>query len=162
MSNKFQLRPALAGVALLAAFTLASCGGGNKPADTASTDTTTTTTTATNPAAISSAAPSAPAVPPSPEATSAKVTPPSTTTTTTSKTTTPTTAATLSPEAQQLGVKPQNATTCPTAAPIKGKLSKKRGLIYHVPKSPDFNATKPDLCFSDIATAEKAGFRAPK
>ncbi len=160
MSNKFQLRPALAGVALLASLTLASCGG-NKPADTANTDTTTTTTTSTNPAAISSAAPSAPAVPPSPVATTAKVTPPSTTTTTT-KTTSPTTVATLSPEAQQLGVKPQNATTCPTTAPIKGKVSKKRGLIYHVPKSPDFNAVKPELCFADIATAEKAGFRAPK
>ncbi len=161
MSNKFQLRPALAGIVL--AVTLASCGGGNKPADTASTDTTTTTTTATtNPAAISSAAPSAPAVPPSPEATTAKVTPPSTSTTTTTKTTTPTTVATLSPEAQQLGVKPTNATTCPTTAPIKGKVSKKRGLIYHVPKSPDFGATKPEICFADIATAEKAGFRAPK
>jgi len=64
--------------------------------------------------------------------------------------------------AQQLGVKPEGETTCPSDAPVKGKVTKKRGNIYHVPKTPNYDTTKPDICFKDKATAEKAGFRAPK
>jgi hypothetical protein len=65
-------------------------------------------------------------------------------------------------EAQKLGVKPQDATTCPSNALIKGNITKKRGNIYHIAKSPDYAGVKPDICFKDTATAEKAGFRAPK
>ncbi len=69
---------------------------------------------------------------------------------------------TLSAAAQKLGTKPANATTCPNNAPIKGKVTKKRGDIYHAPKTSDYDKVKPDICFSDTATAQKAGFRAPK
>jgi len=69
---------------------------------------------------------------------------------------------TLSANAAKLGVKPTNETTCPTSDPVKGKVTKKRGDIYHVAKEPDYGKVKPDICFKDTATAEKAGFRAPK
>ncbi|MDZ7957607.1 MAG: hypothetical protein RMY34_06825 [Aulosira sp. DedQUE10] len=65
-------------------------------------------------------------------------------------------------EAQKLGVKPQGETACPSNAQVKGKITKKRGNIYHVAKSPDYAKVKPDICFKDTATAEKAGFLAPK
>jgi hypothetical protein len=73
-----------------------------------------------------------------------------------------TSKATLSAEAKKLGVLPTNETTCPKNAPVKGKTTVKRGNIYHVPKSPDYEKVKPDICFTDVATATKAGFRAPK
>lgn len=65
-------------------------------------------------------------------------------------------------EAEKLGVKPQGKTTCPSGEPVKGKITKNRGNIYHIAKSPNYDQTKPDICFKDEATAEKAGFRAPK
>ncbi|BAY64948.1 hypothetical protein NIES22_50490 [Calothrix brevissima NIES-22] len=68
----------------------------------------------------------------------------------------------ISADAQKLGVKPQNETTCPSNAPIKGKATAKRGNIYHTAKFPDYAKVKPDICFKDTATAEKAGFTAPK
>ncbi|MHC5779665.1 sunset domain-containing protein [Nostoc sp.] len=64
--------------------------------------------------------------------------------------------------AQNLGVKPQNETTCPSDALVKGKITNKRGNIYHLPKTLDYEKVKPDICFKDPATAQKAGFRAPK
>ncbi|MDZ8051162.1 MAG: hypothetical protein RMX68_017960 [Aulosira sp. ZfuVER01] len=72
------------------------------------------------------------------------------------------TTAAIPADAQKLGVKPQGETACPSNAPIKGKITKKRGNIYHIAKSPDYAKVKPDICFKDTATAEKAGFRAPK
>ncbi|BAY10812.1 sunset domain-containing protein [Calothrix sp. NIES-2098] len=72
------------------------------------------------------------------------------------------TNAAIPAEAQKLGVKPQGETTCPSNAPIKGKVTKKRGDIYHTAKSPDYAKVKPDICFKDTTTAEKAGFKAPK
>ena len=77
---------------------------------------------------------------------------------------TATTKGTLTAEAQQLGVKPQGETTCPTNAPVKGVVVKRgnRGNIYHTTKSPDYKTVKPILCFADVATAQKAGFKAPK
>ncbi|BAY21248.1 hypothetical protein NIES2100_09980 [Calothrix sp. NIES-2100] len=77
-------------------------------------------------------------------------------------TSTSATTAVIPAEAQKLGVKPQGETTCPSNAPIKGNITKKRGNIYHLAKSPDYAKVKPDICFKDTATAEKAGFRAPK
>ncbi|WDD36497.1 hypothetical protein PQG02_35710 (plasmid) [Nostoc sp. UHCC 0926] len=64
--------------------------------------------------------------------------------------------------AQSLGVKPQNQTTCPSDAQVKGKITNKRGNIYHVPKTLDYEKVKPDICFKDANTAQLAGFRAPK
>ena len=60
-----------------------------------------------------------------------------------------------------LGVKPQG-NDCPSDAPIKGNNAKKRGKIYHDTKFPDYKKVKPEVCFKDVATAEKAGYRAPK
>jgi predicted small lipoprotein YifL len=78
----------------------------------------------------------------------------------------PTTGAstdgTLSAEAKKLGVTPQGATTCPGNALVKGVVTKKRGNIYHAPKSLDYEKVKPNICFADTATAEKAGFSIPK
>ncbi len=74
---------------------------------------------------------------------------------------TATTKGTLTAEAKQLGVTPQGA-TCPKNAPVKGKVTVKRGNIYQTAKSPDYGKLKPDICFADTATAQKAGFNAPK
>lgn len=62
--------------------------------------------------------------------------------------------------ALNLGVKPQG-TNCPADAPIKGNISK-RGKIYHETKFPDYKRVKPEVCFKDAATAEKAGYRKPQ
>jgi hypothetical protein len=70
--------------------------------------------------------------------------------------------ATIPAAAAKLGVPPSGETTCPSNAPVKGKVTKKRGNIYHLAKTPDYGKTKPDICFLDKATAEQAGFRAPK
>jgi predicted small lipoprotein YifL len=70
--------------------------------------------------------------------------------------------ASIPPEAAKLGVKPTNATTCPNNALVKGQVTKKRGNIYRIAKSPDYDKVKPDICFKDTLTAEKAGFKAPK
>jgi hypothetical protein len=70
--------------------------------------------------------------------------------------------ASIPPEAAKLGVKPTNATTCPNDALVKGKVTKKRGNIYHIAKTPDYDKVKPDICFKDTLTAEKAGFKALK
>ena len=75
---------------------------------------------------------------------------------------TATSKGTLTAEAQQLGVKPQSATTCPNNAPVKGVATAKRGNIYRTAKSPDYKNVKPIICFTDVATAQKAGFSAPK
>lgn len=72
------------------------------------------------------------------------------------------TSASIPPEAAKLGVKPTNETTCPNDALVKGEVTKKRGNIYRIAKSPDYDKVKPDICFKDTLTAEKAGFKAPK
>lgn len=72
------------------------------------------------------------------------------------------TDGTLTAEAQKLGIKPEGETTCPSNAPVKGVVTKKRGNIYRAPKTPDYEKVKPDICFADVATAGKAGFSAPK
>ncbi|AFZ22468.1 hypothetical protein Cylst_0090 [Cylindrospermum stagnale PCC 7417] len=74
----------------------------------------------------------------------------------------PSPSAAIPAAAQKLGVKPQSETACPTSAPVKGKITAKRGNIYHIAKSADYAKVKPEICFKDTATAEKAGFRAPK
>jgi hypothetical protein len=64
--------------------------------------------------------------------------------------------------AMKLGAKPKDATNCPPNAPVKGTVTKKRGNIYQTTKSPDYAQVKPDICFKDTATAEKAGFKVPQ
>ena len=63
-------------------------------------------------------------------------------------------------EVSKLGVAPQGE-ACPSTAPVKGKEGK-RGKIYHLPNSPNYSQTKATVCFTDAATAEKAGYHAPK
>lgn len=70
-------------------------------------------------------------------------------------------AGALSAEAQKLGVKP-NGTDCPTNAPIKGNINKKGNNIFHEAKAKNYKAIKPEICFADVATAQKAGFKAAK
>ncbi len=109
-------------------------------------------------------APTTSAAPASPSPTASASPTPTATTGATKTTTSPTTSAkpTLSAEAQKLGVKPKDETTCPENAPVKGNVTKKRGEIYFTTKYPDYKTVKPEICFKDVATAEKAGFRAPK
>jgi hypothetical protein len=64
--------------------------------------------------------------------------------------------------ALKLGVAPTGETICPSDSPVKGKVTKKRGNIYHLAQTPDYDKVKPDICFKDKDTAEKAGFRAPR
>ena len=71
-------------------------------------------------------------------------------------------SASIPPEAAKLGVKPTDATTCPNNALVKGEVTKKRGNIYRIAKSLDYDKVKPDICFKDTLTAEKAGFKAPQ
>ncbi|MDF5713490.1 MAG: hypothetical protein PUP93_06285 [Rhizonema sp. NSF051] len=63
--------------------------------------------------------------------------------------------------ADTAGVKP-SGTTCPSGSPVKGETTKKRGKIYIVTKSPDYAKAPVELCFKDTASAEKAGYKAPK
>ncbi|MBW4628524.1 MAG: hypothetical protein KME49_24160 [Brasilonema octagenarum HA4186-MV1] len=86
----------------------------------------------------------------------------STSTTAPSGGATTSTEGTLSAEAKKLGVKPEGETTCPSSAPVKGLVTKKRGNIYRAPNTPDYAKVKPEICFADVATAGKAGFSAPK
>lgn len=67
----------------------------------------------------------------------------------------------LSAEAQKLGVKP-TGTDCPTNAPIKGNINKKQNKIFHEAKAENYKAVKPEICFADVATAQKAGFKSAK
>ncbi len=129
---------------LLMAIALSSCGG-PKPQPPAPPP----------PPAASSPAPAA-ATSPAPAAASPAVSAPPAAMSSTN-------AEKLQPSAEdlKLGVLPQG-TTCPGKDPVKGKITKKRGKIYHLPKSPNYDQAKPEICFPDGATAEKAGFRAPK
>jgi hypothetical protein len=65
-------------------------------------------------------------------------------------------------EKKNLGVLPTNETDCPKNAPVKGRISKKHGEVYHLAQSENYNSLKPDICFSTKENAEKAGFKAPK
>jgi len=58
------------------------------------------------------------------------------------------------------GVKPQG-TNCAANAPIKGNISR-RGKIYHLPSSRNYNQVKPEVCFPNATAAQQAGYRAPK
>jgi uncharacterized lipoprotein YehR (DUF1307 family) len=78
-----------------------------------------------------------------------------TTTTTTDKTN-------KTDEKKAEGLKPEkNGVDCPKDAPIKALTTKKRGKIYHDKKYPDYKKAKPETCFKDVASAEKAGYKKP-
>lgn len=61
----------------------------------------------------------------------------------------------------KLGVAP-TGTTCPTSSPVKGVSSKKQGKVYHTATYPDYKTVKAEKCFADVASAQKAGYKAPK
>ncbi len=63
-------------------------------------------------------------------------------------------------EKKDLGVLPTNETDCPKDSPVKGKISKKRGEVYYLAQSKNYDRLKPDICFSTKENAEKAGFKA--
>jgi hypothetical protein len=65
-------------------------------------------------------------------------------------------------EKQELGVLPTNETDCPKNAPIKGRIAKERGRIYHLSEANNYDRVKPDVCFSTKENAEKAGFKTGK
>ncbi|HEU0114990.1 MAG TPA: hypothetical protein VFQ80_09945 [Thermomicrobiales bacterium] len=48
---------------------------------------------------------------------------------------------------------------CPPGYPVKGNASSR---IFHVPGSSSYDQTIPEFCFDSSASAEAAGFRAPK
>jgi len=62
---------------------------------------------------------------------------------------------------EKMGMKPQGK-DCPSKAPIKGNVSKKGEYIYHEASAKHYKDIKPEICFADVATAQKAGFRARK
>jgi len=57
---------------------------------------------------------------------------------------------------------PPTGNDCPSDAPIKGIDTKKRGKIYHDTKYPDYKKVKATICFKDVASAEKAGYKLPQ
>lgn len=131
-SRKIGYRSGTVFLALLAVLTLSSCGG-NKTDEPISSEAPNKTTTQAPPGGSS---------------------------TTDSKASTKG-SKTLSAEAQKLGVKPTGK-ECPKDAAVKGNLNKKGDSIYHQAKDKGYAAVNPEICFKDVATAEKAGFRAPK
>jgi hypothetical protein len=143
MNNQLKTRLSSIGLALLASLTLASCG--NKTEDTALKNAE-TPASASSPAGATSETQPYGTIP----------------TSGATNTATSGTKVAIPSAAEKLGVKPTAETTCPSDAPVKGKVTQKRGNIYHAPKSPDFDKVKPDICFKDTATAEKAGFSVPK
>jgi hypothetical protein len=52
--------------------------------------------------------------------------------------------------------------SCPASHPIKGNHSSGGDYIYHVPGSPNYSRTNPEVCFATEADAEAAGYRAPR
>ncbi len=56
-----------------------------------------------------------------------------------------------------VGVKPQG-TSCPNNAHIKG-INSKTGKFYYEKQKADYKNVKPTICFADVATAEKAGYK---
>jgi len=75
--------------------------------------------------------------------------------------TTPATTPAANTTATTPGVPPKG-NDCPSDAPIKGVESKKRGKIYHATTYPDYKKVKATICFKDVASAEKAGYKAPQ
>ncbi|MEH1908447.1 sunset domain-containing protein [Nostoc sp.] len=151
MNNQLKRMSLSMVVTLFTVMMLSSCG--KKPEES-------TSTTPQTPTAVAPASPaSSTAASPVPSTAASPV--PGNTTSSSKKPASANKTAVLA-AAQNLGVKPQSETTCPSDALVKGKITNKRGNIYHLPKTLDYEKVKPDICFKDPATAQKAGFRAPK
>ena len=63
-------------------------------------------------------------------------------------------------DAANQGMKSQES-KCAANEPVKGNIGK-NGNIYHLPGTPGYDVVKAETCFKDAASAEKAGYRAPK
>ena len=155
MNNQLKSRQLSIVLMLFTVLMLGSCG--NKPEESASSSPTPQTPTAISPV---SPGPTTEANPGSIK--QASPTPGNTTIPGSKKSISGVNKTAVLAAAQKLGVKPQSETSCPSDALVKGKITNKRGNIYHIPKSPDYEKVKPDICFKDPATAQQAGFRAPK
>ncbi len=60
------------------------------------------------------------------------------------------------------GVPPLDGQHCPPTHPVKGNIGE-FNRIYHEPgRSPNYELTRPERCFSSAAAAEAAGFRPPR
>ncbi|MEH2060582.1 MAG: hypothetical protein V7K97_31535 [Nostoc sp.] len=160
MNNQLKARNLSMVVTLITVLMLGSCS----PKPEESTSTTSQTPTAVAPAspASSTAASPASSTAASPVPSTAASPVPGNTTSSSKKPALAGNKTAVLAAAQNLGVKPQSETTCPSDALVKGKITKKRGNIYHVPKTLDYETVKPDICFKDTNTAQLAGFRAPK
>lgn len=151
---------------LLSVLALASCGKkSEEPTATNNSPNEPTVTQSSTPAASTtpSKAPTttASATPSKEPTTTASATPPKASTTTNTSKPNKSASKTLPAEAEKLGVKPQG-TNCPSNAPIKGNINNKGNKIYHEAKEANYKQVKPEICFTDAATAQKAGFRSPK
>ncbi len=145
MNNQLKPRQLSMVVTLFTVLILSSCG--KKPEES-------TSTTPQTPTAVAPASPAS--------STAASPVPGNTTSSSSKKPASAGNKTAVLAAAQNLGVKPQNQTTCPSDALVKGKITNKRGNIYHLPKTLDYEKVKPDICFKDTNTAQQAGFRAPK
>ncbi|MBN3946388.1 MAG: hypothetical protein HWQ38_07815 [Nostoc sp. NMS7] len=152
MNNQLKRMSLSMVVTLITLLMLSSCG--KKPEES----------TSTTPQAPTAVAPASPAssTAASPVPTTAASPVPGNTTSSSKKPASAGNKTAVLAAAQNLGVKPQSETTCPSDALVKGKITKKRGNIYHLPKTLDYEKVKPDICFKDTNTAQLAGFRAPK
>jgi len=54
---------------------------------------------------------------------------------------------------------PDDAGTCPTSHPIKGKMASG---IFHVPGGANYDRTQPDRCYVDEDAAQRDGLRRSK
>ncbi|MBN3897455.1 MAG: hypothetical protein HWQ41_19895 [Nostoc sp. NOS(2021)] len=152
MNNQLKPRQVSMVLTLFTVLMLGSCGP--KPEES-------TSTTPQTPTAVAPASP-VPSTAASPVPSTAASPVPGNTTSSSKKPASAGNKTAVLAAAQNLGVKPQSETTCPSDAPVKGKITNKRGNIYHVPKTLDYEKVKPDICFKDTNTAQQAGFRAPK
>ena len=54
---------------------------------------------------------------------------------------------------------PLDATTCPTAYPIKGYRNKRGVPLYRTPRTRDYEKVTPEACFATEPAARAAGYR---
>lgn len=164
-SRNIGYRRWITGLALFTILALASCGkkadeptASNSHSEPTAAQSSTSAATITRSEEPSTTATATPLKEPSTKSTT-KSSKESTTTKSSKKSNLP--SSTLSAEAEKLGIKP-TGTDCPSSVPVKGNLNKKGNKIYHEAKESGYQQVKPEICFADVATAQKAGFRAPK
>jgi hypothetical protein len=74
--------------------------------------------------------------------------------------TSPASGTAKTPAATQSGNPAKTEKLCAAATPVKGNMGKEK--IYHLPGTKGYDLVKAEECFKDAASAEKAGYRAPK